>query len=140
MWARSLITRLSVLTPWACSSSSSARNDFGLTTMPWPMTQVVLGERMPLGISRNLKVCPSVTTVWPALSPPWERTTRSTEPARRSMIFPLPSSPHWPPMRMVTLMVGPPGTRIEHAQRIRSHPVGWGSELPAGARGRERDR
>src|ERR1035441_943402 len=104
MWARSLITSLSVLTPCACSSSSSARNDLGLTTIPWPMTQVVVGERMPLGISRNLKVWPSTTTVWPALSPPWERTTMSTEPASRSMIFPLPSSPHWPPMRMVTLM------------------------------------
>src|ERR1039458_3346512 len=122
MWARSLITSLSVLTPCACSSSSSARNDLGLTTIPWPMTQVVVGERMPLGISRNLKVWPSTTTVWPALSPPCERTTMSTEPARRSMTFPLPSSPHCPPMRMVTLMTGPPGIGIEHAQRIPSRP------------------
>src|SRR5215208_198399 len=36
--------------------------------------------------------------VCPALFPPWKRITRSAFSARRSVIFPLPSSPHWAPM------------------------------------------
>src|SRR3979409_855318 len=43
---------------------------------------------------------PSWTTVWPALLPPWERITMSVRPARMSLTFPLPSSPHWPPTRI----------------------------------------
>src|SRR3954453_7625000 len=35
--------------------------------------------------------------VWPALLPPWKRTTASACSASRSVIFPLPSSPHWAP-------------------------------------------
>src|SRR3954447_10888642 len=35
--------------------------------------------------------------VWPALLPPWKRTTTSACSARRSMTLPLPSSPHWAP-------------------------------------------
>src|SRR5436190_2318456 len=37
------------------------------------------------------------TIVWPALLPPWKRTTTSAFSARRSVILPLPSSPHWAP-------------------------------------------
>src|ERR1700694_6024755 len=42
----------------------------------------------------------SVMTVWPALLPPCERMTMSALEARESM--PFPSSPHWPPTRMMT--------------------------------------
>src|SRR4051795_9509690 len=40
---------------------------------------------------------PSITSVWPALWPPWKRTTMSACSDSQSTIFPLPSSPHWAP-------------------------------------------
>src|SRR3954464_7080319 len=36
--------------------------------------------------------------VWPALFPPWKRTTMSARFDSQSMILPLPSSPHWAPI------------------------------------------
>src|SRR5450631_4273849 len=59
---------------------------------------------MPLGIRWKRCSLPPVTTVWPALFPPCERMTMSTVSASRSMTLPLPSSPHWPPTRIVTLI------------------------------------
>ena len=53
---------------------------------------------MPDGIRWNLKVSPSRTIVWPALLPPWKRTTIVARSASRSTTLPLPSSPHWVPM------------------------------------------
>src|SRR5215218_5058719 len=53
---------------------------------------------MPLGIKWNFHLTPSRTIVWPALLPPWKRITRSAFSASRSVILPLPSSPHWAPM------------------------------------------
>src|SRR3954463_10565880 len=38
-----------------------------------------------------------MTRVWPALCPPWKRTTMSACSDNQSTIFPLPSSPHWEP-------------------------------------------
>src|SRR6187399_312813 len=38
-----------------------------------------------------------MTSVWPALWPPWKRTTTSARLASQSTILPLPSSPHWAP-------------------------------------------
>ncbi len=52
---------------------------------------------MPEGIRWNFHLVPSRTIVWPALLPPWKRITRSACSAKRSVIFPLPSSPHWAP-------------------------------------------
>ena len=40
---------------------------------------------------------PSITRVWPALWPPWKRTTMSACSDSQSTILPLPSSPHWEP-------------------------------------------
>src|SRR6202521_964202 len=57
---------------------------------------------MPDGMSWNLNSPCSVMTGWPALLPPGERVTMSALAARKSMTFPLPSSPHWPPTRMMT--------------------------------------
>src|ERR1700730_13132411 len=58
---------------------------------------------MPLGSSWNLNSPSSVTTVWPALLPPWLRIAMSARSASRSMILPLPSSPHIPPTTMMTI-------------------------------------
>src|ERR1700756_4981471 len=44
---------------------------------------------------------PLIWTVWPALLPPWVRTTRSACSVSTSIILPLPSSPHWAPTRIV---------------------------------------
>src|SRR3712207_6376792 len=38
-----------------------------------------------------------MTSVWPALWPPWNRTTTSACSESQSTILPLPSSPHWAP-------------------------------------------
>src|SRR3546814_12243874 len=45
-----------------------------------------------------------MTSVWPALCPPWKRTTTSARSASQSTIFPFPSSPHWAPIT-VTLAI-----------------------------------
>src|ERR1700755_3653135 len=37
-------------------------------------------------------------SVWPALWPPWKRTTTSARSLSQSTILPLPSSPHWAPI------------------------------------------
>src|SRR5437867_11111968 len=55
---------------------------------------------MPEGIRWNTKVSRALTTVWPALDPPWKRTTTSASRARMSTILPLPSSPHCVPTTM----------------------------------------
>src|SRR5215813_9086476 len=39
-----------------------------------------------------------MTSVWPALWPPWKRTTTSARAESQSTILPLPSSPHWAPI------------------------------------------
>src|SRR5262245_51900841 len=39
-----------------------------------------------------------MTRVWPALCPPWKRTTSSARSESQSTILPLPSSPHWAPI------------------------------------------
>src|SRR6201989_2187637 len=38
-----------------------------------------------------------MTSVWPALWPPWKRTTPWAWSVIQSTILPLPSSPHWVP-------------------------------------------
>src|ERR1700761_5937486 len=38
-----------------------------------------------------------MTSVWPALWPPWKRTTTSACSDNQSTILPFPSSPHWAP-------------------------------------------
>src|SRR5579883_1380478 len=42
--------------------------------------------------------------VWPALLPPWNRTTMSARFDSQSMILPLPSSPHWAPITVTLAM------------------------------------
>src|SRR6202020_2310414 len=52
---------------------------------------------MPEGIRCSFHSSPSRTIVWPALLPPWKRTTASPCSASRSVTLPFPSSPHWAP-------------------------------------------
>src|SRR5690606_37397849 len=48
---------------------------------------------------------PSMTSVWPALCPPWKRTTADARSVSRSTILPLPSSPHWVPITTTFLPI-----------------------------------
>src|SRR2546429_5244832 len=59
------------------------------------------GWSTPAGTRFRTVFSPFTTSVCPALLPPWKRTTTSASAARRSTIFPLPSSPHWVPMMTV---------------------------------------
>ena len=69
---RSLIIRLlPTRTPRRVRSSISASSVGGFTTTPPVITHCTSGRRMPLGMSESLYVWPPVTTVWPALAPPW---------------------------------------------------------------------
>src|SRR5689334_11062634 len=53
-----------------------------------------------------------MTSVWPALWPPWKRTTMSACSESQSTIFPLPSSPHWEPTT-TTLAIKCPSAQPE---------------------------
>ncbi len=55
------------------------------------------GRTMPDGSSASLKTFSPMTSVWPALWPPWNRTITSAATHSQSTILPLPSSPHWAP-------------------------------------------
>src|SRR5580700_9822667 len=48
-----------------------------------------------------------MTRVWPALWPPWKRTTTSARSDSQSTILPFPSSPHWAPTT-ATFAMPPP--------------------------------
>src|SRR3954453_8411228 len=67
---------------------------------------------MPLGIRCRAVFTPLMTSVWPALWPPWKRTTPWALSVSQSTSLPLPSSPHWVPttttfLPVVTLMLVP---------------------------------
>ncbi len=95
--ALALIRRPETSTPLARRSSSSPVRTFGSITTPLPIAQMRPGYRIPDGIRWNFHATPSRTIVCPALLPPWKRITRSACSANRSVILPLPSSPHWAP-------------------------------------------
>src|SRR5579885_1896790 len=80
--------------PRASISASSAQ---GSTTTPLPMIESLPGRTTPEGRRLSLKVRSPTTRVWPALCPPWKRTTTSALSDSQSTILPLPSSPHWAP-------------------------------------------
>src|SRR5690606_2768042 len=69
----------------------------GSTTTPGPIRFTVPGCSTPDGTTCSTVCSPSTTSVWPALLPPWKRTTRSARGDSQSTILPLPSSPHWAP-------------------------------------------
>src|ERR1700687_3967959 len=68
---------------------------------------------MPEGIVWSTNFSRPTTTVWPALLPPWTRTTTSKCGAITSTTLPLPSSPHWAP---TITMLGM--TRPSHVRKL----------------------
>src|SRR4029077_6750635 len=76
-------------------SLSSASSD---STTPLPMRQRTPGRRIPEGISDSTVRRPPMTSVWPALCPPWKRATAAARSVSRSTTLPLPSSPHCAPI------------------------------------------
>src|SRR6267154_1969870 len=78
---------------WLSASSASSDN-----TTPLPMKQRTCARRIPEGMSDRMVLRPSMTSVWPALCPPWKRATAAARSVSRSTTLPLPSSPHWVPM------------------------------------------
>ncbi len=85
-------------TPALSSSPISCSSADGDTTTPLPMYTDTPGRRMPDGISRSTVFRPPMTSVCPALWPPWKRTTPCACSVSQSTTLPLPSSPHWVPM------------------------------------------
>src|SRR5215470_5870286 len=67
-----------------------------------------------------------MTSVWPALCPPWKRTTMSACSDSQSTILPFPSSPHWEPTTTTLAMQRPssasraPGI-VSKRQRLARH-------------------
>src|SRR6266536_2409034 len=53
-----------------------------------------------------------MTTVCPALLPPWYLTTKSTLSPSRSVALPLPSSPHWAPASTMAGILPTPSCEV----------------------------
>src|SRR5262245_38527297 len=67
-----------------------------------------------------------MTRVWPALWPPWKRTTMSACSDSQSTILPFPSSPHWEPTTTTLAMRRPSSASRAHGivskrQRLARH-------------------
>src|SRR5262245_48106457 len=63
------------------------------------------GCRMPDGMRCSTVFRPPMTSVWPALWPPWKRTTPWAWSVSQSTTLPFPSSPHWVPMTTTLLAI-----------------------------------
>src|SRR5690606_2431287 len=85
-------------TPASSSSAISFISAAGESTTPLPIRHSASSRRMPDGIRWSTVFLPPITSVWPALCPPWKRTTPPMSCVSRSTILPLPSSPHWAPI------------------------------------------
>src|SRR5690242_4339058 len=96
-----IFTRERTSTPLPSSSAISLISASGESTTPLPIRHRASSRRMPEGIRCSTVFLPLITSVWPALWPPWKRATALTRSVSRSTILPLPSSPHWAP-RMTT--------------------------------------
>ena len=77
------------------------------------MTQRQPSWRMPEGIECNTYFSRPTTTVWPALLPPWYRTTTLTWGVMISTTLPLPSSPHCAPITTMFLGMRPSSHTLE---------------------------
>src|SRR3984885_12672589 len=104
-------SRRSQLTPPPCSASTSSNSAFGSMTTPLPITGVTSGESTPDGRTCSAYFSSPITTVWPALLPPWYLTTYCTLSPSRSVALPLPSSPHWAPISTMAGILFTPFTR-----------------------------
>src|SRR3989344_8080153 len=80
----------------------SSRRVGRCTTIPAPRTIGFPSRRHPEGRRRKTCFLPLTTIVCPALAPPEALATISKCSARRSTIFPFPSSPHCAPMMALT--------------------------------------
>src|SRR5260221_12877831 len=69
---------------------------------------------MPEGTRCNTVFLPPITSVCPALCPPWKRTTPWAWSVSQSTTLPLPSSPHWVPMTTTFLAIVSALARIAH--------------------------
>jgi hypothetical protein len=69
------MSRRCVDSPSASRRSISSRSTSGSTTQPLPITGVMCGYMIPEGMRCSFSVRPPWMTVWPALLPPWKRTT-----------------------------------------------------------------
>ena len=94
MLARLEILNLLVSIPFFSKLSSSPNITSGLITTPLPITAPLDAAKIPEGIKRILNSLPSISIVWPALLPPFERTAIAASLLKKSVIFPFPSSPH----------------------------------------------
>src|SRR4029079_17142059 len=83
-----------------------------------------------------------MTSVWPALWPPWKRTTISACSDNQSTILPFPSSPHWAPTT-TTLAISLvfPATQVVSARSRRTRSDNFSGSwvhLPSQNHGRGR--
>src|SRR6188768_187359 len=92
-----IFSRERTSTPVASSSPISFCSAAGDSTTPLPIRHSAPSRRMPEGIRCSTVFLPPMTSVCPALCPPWKRATAPTRSVSRSTILPLPSSPHWAP-------------------------------------------
>src|SRR5215469_5658110 len=90
-------------TPWSIRVRLSASSACSDSTTPLPMKQRTSSRRIPEGIRERMVLRPPMTSVCPALWPPWKRATAAARSVRRSTTLPLPSSPHWVPMMTTNL-------------------------------------
>src|SRR5579862_3717913 len=90
-------------TPCSISMAASASSASSESTTPLPMKQRTPSWRIPAGISERMVLRPPMTSVWPALCPPWKRATAAARSVSRSTTLPLPSSPHWVPITTTNL-------------------------------------
>ena len=71
MWAFALMTRRDGSTPRAIRPSISPNSTSRSTTTPLPITGTHVGDRIPLGSRCRANFASPITTVCPALLPPW---------------------------------------------------------------------
>src|ERR1700761_9078739 len=70
---------------------------------------------MPDGMSESTVFFPPITSVCPALCPPWKRATACARSVSKSTTLPLPSSPHCKPITTRFLPIA------RHPQEGQSH-------------------
>src|SRR5258707_2474094 len=69
---------------------------------------------MPEGTRCSTVFLPPITSVCPALCPPWKRTTPWAWSVSQSTTLPLPSSPHWVPITTTFLAIVSALAQIAH--------------------------
>ena len=111
-------------TPLASSIASSSNSAEGDNTTPLPIRQRTPARRIPEGIRCSTVFLPSMTSVWPALWPPWKRTTALAWSVSRSTIFPFPSSPSTHGFLRQTYVPPVTSAIFDSCQRVRTLPTG----------------